>query len=128
MVIAGTIMLWFGWYGFNCGSTLVYSSPASLTYSRVAMNTTLAPSSAGLLAVMLNNRLTGTFDIRCCCNGLLSGARPPACRVIMLRVGYLRAPANCTEHGTTLMLLWTLFKRDLDAVKGVWAQYCVRAM
>eukprot|EP00882_Tetradesmus_deserticola_P023603 GHRQ01025698.1.p1 GENE.GHRQ01025698.1~~GHRQ01025698.1.p1 ORF type:complete len:328 (+),score=77.02 GHRQ01025698.1:223-1206(+) len=51
-VTLGTFMLWFGWFGFNSGSVYVYqpNAPASAV-QLVAMNTTLAASSAGLASL-----------------------------------------------------------------------------
>ena len=44
----GGLILWFGWYGFNPGSTLSIMDMAGA--GRVAANTTLAACSAGLFA------------------------------------------------------------------------------
>lgn len=73
----GTLMLWFGWFGFNCGSTYTYlqASPelAPVAANRVALNMTLCASAAGLSALFLSSIRSGTFDLTMCCNGLLSG-------------------------------------------------------
>lgn len=73
-VTLGTFMLWFGWFGFNSGSVYVYSTVApAAAVQMVAMNTTLAASSAGLASLLLACYWTGTYDLRICCNGVLSG-------------------------------------------------------
>lgn len=59
--------------GFNTGSTYLYGSPSPLAAQRAAMNTTLAASSSGLVALLLGSWLGGTYDLRLCCNGVLSG-------------------------------------------------------
>eukprot|EP00878_Enallax_costatus_P013725 GHUV01014354.1.p1 GENE.GHUV01014354.1~~GHUV01014354.1.p1 ORF type:complete len:255 (+),score=56.87 GHUV01014354.1:90-767(+) len=73
-VTLGTFMLWFGWFGFNSGSVYVYSAmaPASAV-QLVAMNTTLAASSSGLASLLVAAKRSGTYDLRICCNGVLSG-------------------------------------------------------
>ncbi len=45
----GGLILWFGWYGFNPGSTL--SALDTVGIGRVSFNTTLAACSAGLAAL-----------------------------------------------------------------------------
>eukprot|EP00775_Hariotina_reticulata_P005136 gene5136-5376_t len=73
-VTLGTFMLWFGWFGFNSGSVYVYQPAApSSSVQLVAMNTTLAASSAGLAALLISFKWLGTYDLRICCNGVLSG-------------------------------------------------------
>ncbi len=59
-VTLGTFMLWFGWFGFNSGSVYVYSTVApAAAVQMVAMNTTLAASSAGLASLLLACYWTG---------------------------------------------------------------------
>jgi ammonia channel protein AmtB len=59
-VTLGTFMLWFGWFGFNSGSVYVYSTVApAAAVQIVAMNTTLAASSAGLASLLLACFWTG---------------------------------------------------------------------
>jgi Amt family ammonium transporter len=70
MAVVGTLILAFGWFGFNAGSTLSASSPR---IALVAVNTMLA-SSAGAVAALLYVRFT-LFkpDLAMACNGLLGG-------------------------------------------------------
>ncbi|GFR48426.1 hypothetical protein Agub_g10322, partial [Astrephomene gubernaculifera] len=77
-VSLGSLMLWFGWFGFNCGSTYIYmadgGSLASAAVSRVALNMTLCASAAGVTALVVASlQSAGTFDLAICCNGLMSG-------------------------------------------------------
>lgn len=70
MSVLGTLILAFGWFGFNAGSTLSASDPR---IALVAANTMLA-SSAGALAALAY--VWGTArkpDVGMTCNGLLGG-------------------------------------------------------
>jgi ammonium transporter, Amt family len=73
MLIAavGAIILWFGWYGFNPGSTL--SAMDYLGVARVATNTTLAACAGGLLAMFYVYPRARKWDCGMCLNGLLAG-------------------------------------------------------
>lgn len=73
MVVMGTFILWFGWYGFNCGSTLAFSDEATARLAALcAMNTTLAAAAGGIAVLLL--RLRGGFlDLAGTCNGILGG-------------------------------------------------------
>merc|ERR1719204_1201986 len=68
----GTFVLWFGWYGFNCGSTVAVLGVMD-TASLVAVTTTLAAASGGLTASCLGKLLSGKWNIGLACNGVLAG-------------------------------------------------------
>jgi ammonium transporter, Amt family len=68
----GGLILWFGWYGFNPGSTL--SALDSMGIGRVSFNTTLAACSAGLTALFISYYKTpGKWDLALTVNGFLAG-------------------------------------------------------
>ena len=73
LVIAATggLILWFGWYGFNPGSTL--SAMDFEGIGRVATNTTLAACSAGLMAMTYGYVLIKKWDLGYTVNGFLAG-------------------------------------------------------
>lgn len=65
----GTFILWFGWYGFNPGSSL--SGDAII--GRIAVNTTIAPCSGALAAMLVMWLIQGRPDIGIALNGALGG-------------------------------------------------------
>lgn len=67
----GGLLLWFGWYGFNPGSTL--SAMDFQGVGRVAANTTLAACSAGLTAMITAYFLCKKWDVSFTVNGFLAG-------------------------------------------------------
>jgi Amt family ammonium transporter len=67
----GAVLLWFGWYGFNPGSTLSAMDWEGI--GRVAMNTTLAASAGGLVAVFYIYPRAKKFDVGMSINGFLGG-------------------------------------------------------
>eukprot|EP00933_Yihiella_yeosuensis_P013983 TRINITY_DN12715_c0_g2_i1.p1 TRINITY_DN12715_c0_g2~~TRINITY_DN12715_c0_g2_i1.p1 ORF type:complete len:573 (+),score=121.59 TRINITY_DN12715_c0_g2_i1:83-1720(+) len=75
LVVLGTFILWFGWYGFNCGSTLGMSSHATgQLAAHVAMNTTIGGATGGLTVFILRLIVSrGLYDIGGFCNGILAG-------------------------------------------------------
>src|SRR5450432_2103629 len=73
MVIAavGGVILWFGWYGFNPGSTL--SAMDADGIGRVAANTTLAACAGGLSALAYMYPRNKVWDCGITVNGFLAG-------------------------------------------------------
>jgi Amt family ammonium transporter len=67
----GGLILWFGWYGFNPGSTLSALDTSGI--GRVSFNTTLAACSAGLAALFISYARTGKWDLGMTVNGFLAG-------------------------------------------------------
>jgi Amt family ammonium transporter len=70
MAIIGCMILFFGWFGFNSGSTL---AGGDLRIGVIAVNTMLA-SAAGCFAAMCYMWIFyGKADLSMCANGLLAG-------------------------------------------------------
>ncbi len=67
----GGLILWFGWYGFNPGSTL--SALDTVGIGRVSFNTTMAACSAGLAALFISYARTKKWDLGLTVNGFLAG-------------------------------------------------------
>lgn len=71
LVALGVMILWFGWFGFNGGSTLSMSDPG-LT-SKVVVNTNLAAATGALGALFLAWALWKKPDAMMTMNGVLAG-------------------------------------------------------
>jgi Amt family ammonium transporter len=67
----GGLILWFGWYGFNPGSTL--SALDAQGIGRVSFNTTMAACSAGLASLFYMYSRGGKWDLGMTVNGFLAG-------------------------------------------------------
>ena len=67
----GAVILWFGWYGFNPGSTLSAMDWEGI--GRVAFNTTLAACAGGLVAVFFVYPRSKKWDVGMSINGFLGG-------------------------------------------------------
>jgi len=68
---SGGLLLWFGWYGFNPGSTL--SAMDFVGIGRVAANTTLAACAAGLTSMTYGYFMSKKWDLSFTVNGFLAG-------------------------------------------------------
>lgn len=67
----GAVILWFGWYGFNPGSTLSGMDWEGI--GRVAANTTVAACAGGLIAVLFVYPRSKKWDVGMAMNGFLGG-------------------------------------------------------
>ena len=67
----GTFILWFGWYGFNVGSTLGAGDVNQL--GLVAVNTTLAAAAGALGAMFHTYFVTKSWNVSFILNGSLAG-------------------------------------------------------
>ncbi|KAL5712111.1 Ammonium transporter 1 member 1 [Ranunculus cassubicifolius] len=82
LVVLGTFLLWFGWYGFNPGSFLqiAKSYGTGVAYygqwsaiGRTAVTTTLSGCTAALTTLFGKRILSGHWNVTDVCNGLLGG-------------------------------------------------------
>lgn len=69
----GVFILWFGWYGFNCGSTLAISGNLANVAGKVAVTTTIAAASGCICSTLVARMIDGYYDISTGLNGLLAG-------------------------------------------------------
>lgn len=72
LALLGTMILWFGWYGFNPGSTLGAVGVAG-TIGIVTLNTTLGAGAGSLSGMFFQYFRTGKWDLAACLNGSLAG-------------------------------------------------------
>merc|ERR1719473_268947 len=95
LCVLGTLVLWFGWYGFNGASTLAMSSSGdAFSSALVCMNTTLAPAVAGLVVFLLRCYVFAPkcFDVMAICNGILGG------------LVSITAPCGSVEPGESIVI------------------------
>ena len=65
----GVFILWFCWFGFNCGST----TAATTSLGHIAMTTNLAAAAATLMAMIVTWARYGKPDVSMTFNGSLAG-------------------------------------------------------
>jgi len=69
----GILILWFGWYGFNCGSTLALSGGWDVVAARAATATTLAATASACSCFLACWFGAPHFDVNRSLNGILAG-------------------------------------------------------
>lgn len=71
--VLGLFILWFGWYGFNPGSTLGLTGGFAALAAKVAVTTTLSAAAGCAAAAVISRLRTGKYDIGLTINGALGG-------------------------------------------------------
>lgn len=70
----GALILWMGWYGFNAGSYLTFSTDAdAANVSRIFLNTNLSAAGGVIIAAFLSYLRDYRFDLSFMLNGALAG-------------------------------------------------------
>jgi len=92
LVVLGTFILWFGWYGFNCGSTLGMDQASGELAAQVAMNTTISAATGGIVVFFLRYAIYRHYDVGGLCNGILAG------------LVSITAPCGNVESGSALVI------------------------
>ncbi|GBE55876.1 MAG TPA: ammonium transporter [Euryarchaeota archaeon] len=70
LAVLGGFILWFGWYGFNAGSTL---SGTELRIAVIVVTTTLAAAAGATIAMFYSWARIGKPDVGMTVNGFLAG-------------------------------------------------------
>jgi Amt family ammonium transporter len=114
----GTLILWFGWFGFNGGSLLSFSSmDDAIAVAQILANTNLAAAGGVLAALAVSQFLRGRPDLALTLNGALAGlvaitAEPSAPTMLQ---------AMLIGAGGALVMLaatWLLERFRIDDVVG----------
>ncbi|MBF0193543.1 MAG: ammonium transporter [Magnetococcales bacterium] len=129
MTALGVLILWFGWIGFNGGSTL------SLNYTivPVIINTCIAAAAGGIFSLILDWKRTGVPHIMPPLNGILAGlvsitasahAVSPNAAILIGGIG------GCLAYGAELLLLRMRIDDAVGAfpvhtVGGIWGTLVV---
>ncbi|MBN9526406.1 MAG: ammonium transporter [Alphaproteobacteria bacterium] len=69
LVSLGVLILWFGWLGFNGGSTLKFDERVPL----IILNTTLGAAAGGAAGLALGRMASGTMRVEGLLNGIVAG-------------------------------------------------------
>lgn len=72
LMILGVGVLWFGWYGFNCGSVYGLSGDGNLV-GKIAVNTTIAAASGGIVSIFMSQIVQKVYNVSMLLNGILAG-------------------------------------------------------
>jgi len=67
--VLGVLLIWFGWFGFNGGSTLQLTDKVPL----IILNTCLAASWGGIASTFLHYMFKRFFDVGFLLNGVIAG-------------------------------------------------------
>jgi len=87
----GVFILWFGWFGFNPGSTLGVHN-GGFNIGRIAINTNLAAALGGIAAMLTVWKRFGKPDLSMAMNGALAG------------LVAITAPCACVEPWAAIVI------------------------
>lgn len=118
-VVLGTLILWFGWYGFNSGSTGCVVGPGCMVLAgRAAMNTTLSIAAGGLTCLAATILIGAPGDVMPLLNGILAGAvsiTAPCALVEPYAAGVIGFVGAIIYMGSARLLLHLRIDDPLDA-------------
>lgn len=109
LAFLGTFILWFGWFGFNPGSSL---SGLDLNIARIAVTTNLAAAAGGTAGILFTKFRYGKADPSMAMNGALAGlaAITAGCAFV--------SPLSAVIIGTVAGVLVVLAVSFFDRIKA----------
>jgi Amt family ammonium transporter len=125
----GVLLIWFGWFGFNGGSTLALTNDVPL----IILNTFISAAWGGLVAVSINYFRDGYIDVSSVLNGVIAGlvGITAACHVVSPGASIIIGGISglIAYFGSLLMKRWKL-DDALDVVPthlfaGIWGTLSV---
>jgi len=114
MATMGVLLIWFGWFGFNGGSTLAFSEEVPA----IVLNTCLAAIWGGLTAALIHYVKHKYIDVATVLNGLIGG-------LVGITAGcHAVSPADSAIIGIVAGLIvyfgtWAMDRMKLDDALGV---------
>lgn len=127
--VLGVIVLWFGWLGFNGGSTLTLNETVPL----ILVNTCLSAAAGGSVCLAISVLMRKQLDIGPAINGVISGlvAITACCHVVMPNQAILiGALAGLICIAATKLLAGARLDDVVGAIAahgfaGIWGTLCV---
>ncbi|ETX10544.1 diguanylate cyclase [Marinomonas ushuaiensis DSM 15871] len=125
----GVLLIWFGWFGFNGGSTLALTNDVPM----IILNTFISAAWGGLIAALINYFRDGYIEIGFVLNGTIAGlvGITAACHVVSPGASIIIGAVSgaIVYYGSLLMERWRL-DDALDVVPahlfaGVWGTLSV---
>jgi Amt family ammonium transporter len=131
MVVSGTFILAFGWFGFNAGSTL---AGMDAQISIIAVNTMLASAAGAFSSYLWLKARFGKPDVTLICNGMLAGlvAITAPCAFVTAPVAVLIGVVSGVLVIEAAVFIEKKLKLDdpvgaiaVHGVNGAWGILCV---
>ena len=107
--VLGTLLLWFGWLGFNGGSTFAWDD----RIPGIILNTVLSGVGGMVMAMALSQIKTGRIEVEELINGSIGGlvAITACCNIIPQSLAII---VGATGAAFTHLVSWTLRKYRID--------------
>lgn len=129
MAALGTLLIWFGWFGFNGGSTLALTDQVPM----ILLNTCLSALWGGISSTSLMFWQRRYIDVGSVLNGIIAGlvAITAACHAVRpVDAAIIGFVAGAVVHGGTLLLQRLRVDDALDVVPahlfaGIWGTLAV---
>jgi len=125
VLVLGTLLLWLGWFGLSCGRTgSMSTAEKGFQAAQAAMNTVLAASAGGLVAVVMRFLFIRRLELASFCGGIRAGLVAISAAAINVESGSaiiigLVGAAFYQLFSPLLKLMWVDDPVDNFAIHGI---------